>query len=119
MARKRKRKVRLNIAPILWALFVVNVLAGLFFSRSTRLRVVRVSGASEGQKTEITRLVNAFRSQPSMQITANMVGTKVLRLQAIGGFSWDRNVFGRAILKVTQKHPVTVVSDENRLVLDD
>jgi cell division septal protein FtsQ len=118
MARKRK-KTRLNWAPILWLALGLNLAAGLLLSPATAVSRVRIEGAAEGE-TEAARLNQALQKisdQPALRARTWTALEEVHRRPDVKTASLTVNLLGRGLLKVSYYEPVAVLTSNPNLSL--
>lgn len=110
MPKKRKRKV-LNWPPILWTLVVLNVALGFMFSRATAATVVRVYGALDQDRAQITRDLQFLKDRPCLRVDKATMEEKLMFLPHVKSATLDRNIFGRAEVRFKQRVPVALVGN--------
>ena len=120
MARKSKKKKKaINWTSVVWTLFVVNVLAGLFFSPITSTRHLRVLGAQPHDINRITSLAENLSGKPFGKVDAAGFESQILAPRDVYDAKLSHNIFGSAMLKVQYRKPVAVLASLPHTYLDD
>jgi cell division septal protein FtsQ len=109
MRKKPKRSIR--PAPVLWLLLVVNLLAGLLFSRITSIVHVRTVGVKEFDKARIEGILAKLKDVPCMRIDSRVVEGEVMASPDVDRAEFTRNLFGNALLNVQYRTPVAKLAD--------
>ncbi|MBI1757251.1 MAG: hypothetical protein HYR64_09115 [Fimbriimonas ginsengisoli] len=105
MPRRRKRR-RVNLAPVLALLLVANVAAGLRWSPLTAPVRVRAMGVEPFDRPRIAQLLGALEGRSCLQIDPREVETGVMAAPEVDSADFRRNLFGSASLRVAYRRPV-------------
>ncbi|MER3412715.1 MAG: hypothetical protein C4341_00435 [Armatimonadota bacterium] len=92
--------------PLISTALAGVVLAGLFTSEMTKVRVVRVSGVPPWDRERIGSLLRAYEGIPALRINPLQVERQVEWHPAVLRSDFRRNVFGRARLEVEYRPAV-------------
>jgi hypothetical protein len=117
MARRRKRKLKAGV--LIWALVLVNLVAGLLFSPITSAAHIRVVGARGSDKKRIDRELDWLRDKPCLAVNAASVEEQVMRRPDVRAASLSRNIFRRAQLEISYYEPVALVQGTKNVVLTE
>jgi len=117
--RKRRARRRLNWGPVLWLFFVVNVAAGLTWSRATSAQVVRVYGALPYDEARISQQAQFLKDVPCLRVDKARIEEKVGFAPEVRTVELRRNVFGRAELRVQYREPVARLAGSTTAYLSD
>ncbi|HMS55756.1 MAG TPA: hypothetical protein PKA27_10180 [Fimbriimonadaceae bacterium] len=117
MARKRKRR-KPNWPPILWSLFVANLIAGLLWSKATSVRTLKVVGARPSDESRLKREAQFLRQIPCFRVDKAKFEEKVGFPSFVEVAELNRNVFGRGTLTIRYRAPVASVSGSPKTYID-
>lgn len=117
MARKSKRK--LNWAPILWLLFVLNTSFGFAFSPITSATKVKVIGAAQSDHERITLALQGLKDKPALRSQRDKVLADLYRRPDLDSAEISQNIFGRAELHLSYDLPVAQLATNPNVVLTD
>lgn len=115
----RKRKRRIAWVSLLWIALVANIAAGLWLSPITSLRKVRVQGASEETRAQLTREIWRLNGVPVSKIDPREFESRIQRLSAIRTADFSRGLFGSAVLIIEPRRAVARIAGESGAFLDD
>lgn len=116
MRRRRKRK-KLNIRPILWILLVLNIAVGLFYSPITAVARVSVVGVPPGDQARVEGVLQSIVGIPCIRVNAAAVEEAIMKRPDVIKATLGRNIFGNGKLTVTYSPPVALVQGTKNLVL--
>ncbi len=106
--KKRIKRVP-NWRAILWTFFILNVILGLFFSRVTSIRKVRVLGAAPYDHMRIVQHLQSFKRIPYFKVNRLRLETLILTSNEIENVTLKTNIFGRALLDIEPRAPVASI----------
>ena len=114
MRRKaRYSKKRIKRVPrwgaVLWTLFILNVLVGIFFSRVTSIRKVRVLGAASYDHMRIIHHLQSLKRIPYFNLNRDRLETLILTSNEIENVTLKTNIFCRAFLDIEPRVPVASI----------
>lgn len=118
MRKRRKRRLKPNWGPILWAGFLLNTVAGLWFSPVTAVRKVRVEGAESWDRARIAAEAGKLRGKPSVALNPRSFESAVLAHPAVRHADFRRSLFGSARLTLAYRQPIATIERTDRLLLD-
>lgn len=118
MARRRKTRKRLNWGPIYLLLFIVNVFVGIFHSPLTSLTRVRVVGAKDADQARIVRILEGQRGVAALQVNPQQIESNTLMVTQMRSAGFNRNIFGRATLRITYRVPVARLDKPSNVGID-
>ncbi|MEW5884257.1 MAG: hypothetical protein AB1725_08560 [Armatimonadota bacterium] len=100
--------MRLPLAPtpLLAIALMAVVVAGLFTSEMTKVRVLRVDGVPSWDKERVGAILRAYEGVPALRINPLQVERQVEWHPAVSRSDFRRNIFGRARLAVVYRRPV-------------
>jgi cell division septal protein FtsQ len=122
MARKRKKKgkkLRMRLAPVLWLLFLANLGLGIVYSPITSLRKVRVIDAIEQDEPRLRAELASMNDVPFVLVNPRQIETKALQYPDVAEAAFSRNLFGSGILRIGYKTPVAVLEADPEICLSD
>ena len=121
MSRKTKRTRSVKRIPrwkpILWTLFFINVLLGVFLSRATSIRKVRVVGAIQHDQARLIQHLQSLKRVPYFKVDYLRLESLILANNEIESVRFKSNLFGRAFLEVVPKVPVARIYGTTPLFL--
>lgn len=107
-----------GVTLVLWSLSVANVIVGLSYSDSTRMKIFRVEGCQGVDRERLEIGVKyALKSTPRAQ-ASERVKSAILVNPAFEDVRLNTNPFGRAHLTVRYRTPVAQIADKNGVYLD-
>lgn len=108
--RRRARRFRLRLPgaplPFCMASLIGVVIAGLYTSPMTKVRILRVEGVPSWDRKRVTELLRAYDGVPALRINPLQVERDVEWHPAVLRADFRRNIFGRARLEVTYRRPL-------------
>lgn len=115
-SRKRKKRKGLNLqpAPLLWLLFAINCLVGVYFSPLTSLRKVRVVNAPLEDQSRIVKIMQRAKNVPLNKLDFNGLASSIMNNTEIKDANINCNIFGRAIVRVYQRVPIARLKSSNQ-----
>jgi cell division septal protein FtsQ len=116
--RKKRKSIRLKPKPILWALLICVVAAGIAFSPITAVRHVRVEGATPEDRARLEDLLLGLRGVPCVRVDPRVIESRALMLPEMKKADLSRNPFGSALLRVQYRTPVARMMGTPDLFLD-
>ena len=119
MPPKTKKRTRLRPAPFITIFLLINLAAGLYASRLTVIRKVRVEGAAEWDRPRLETILEGLRGVPCAQINRFRVESDTLSDSAYRSARLDRNLFGSAVLTVVYRTPVARFNNHLQLAISD
>jgi hypothetical protein len=122
MRRKRKRRSklgRLKPAPTLVLLVAVNVALGLEYSPVTTMTKVSVYGAAPFDRPRLEKLLqDDLKDLPCVKVNPRIIEGDALQAPEALDSDFQRNLFGRAELKVKYRVPVARMAGFSECFLD-
>lgn len=115
---RRKKRTRLNWAPILWIILVFNVGFGLKYSKLFAPRVVRVAGAKAGDEARIAKVLESLNGKPAWNSPVSAVEEDLLRSPDMSSATIELNLLGRGLVTLTYDPPVAVFATRPTLGLN-
>ncbi|RYG41853.1 hypothetical protein EON79_20025, partial [bacterium] len=106
VTKKRRRRIVIEWRPILWVLLLGNVVAGLSYSRVTRLTRVTAEGVAQADQERIETILASMHDVPCLRINPRNIEALVLDHPAIRTVDLTRNIFGSGRLRVIYRTPV-------------
>lgn len=117
--RSRKRRARFRIgSEIVWLALGVNLAAGALLSPLTAVQRVRVEGVPSFDQARVTEILNSWRGVAAMRWPPQVVESRVQSGSEVHRATFQRNVFGRGVLKVDYRYPVAEIEGTHGLLLD-
>ena len=104
--RTKRKKLQIRWGPCLWLLLIVNVAAGLSFSKITSIVHARTVGLTKGDKSRVESILLRLKDIPCLRIDPRMVETEVMKNPEVDRAEFTRNVFGNALLTIQYRTPV-------------
>jgi cell division septal protein FtsQ len=115
---KKRKGLRLRVEPFVVMGIVGSIFVGAFYSPLTSLTKVRVIGADKEMEAEIATILRRLRSIPALQVSPAAVETSIQRIDSVDRAVFERNLFGRATLRVTPRVPVARLADADQIAVD-
>lgn len=117
--KKAPRKPRKPIAwdRWLWAAAAVNIAVGLLYSPVTSLRSVRVTGAFREDENRIAEALQSAKGKPFAQISDAGITGSLYNMEKVASVEISRNIFGRAVLKISTPVVIARVEGYDNLAL--
>ena len=115
MRRKRKRSIKWG--PVLFALLIANIGAGLWLSPITSTTSVRVAGGAAEDRTAIGRILNGLQDRPYLQVGGRDIESRLQRIPRVQRAELSTNIFGRAVVTLTYHRPVARLKDKPQIKL--
>lgn len=114
--KKRRRRNPIPWVPFLWAAVVLDVVAGLLWSRLTALSVVRVVGAPADDEAMIRRTFESVANVPWSRVQGRSIEADVQAGEGVDRAEYSQNLFGRAVLRIEERRPVARIADSKLLL---
>jgi len=115
--RSKRKRLRLNPVPCLWALLVLNVVVGFCFSSITSVVRVRTQGVPPFDQGRTQEILNKLRGTPCVRVDARSIETDVMSSQAVYRAEFSRNIFGNGLLTVEYRTPAAKLADSESVAL--
>ncbi len=112
------RRRRRNAGGLLWALAVLNTVAGLALSTATAPRHVSVHGADPGDLAKMEGVAQSLASVPWARLSPDRASTTLMVNTAIDTVSYSGNVFGRSNVVVRYREAVLALDGAKDAYLD-
>ncbi|MEJ5171100.1 MAG: hypothetical protein WHU10_08940 [Fimbriimonadales bacterium] len=106
------------LRPILGWLLALNLVAGLVFSPAMATRRVRVLGARPYDQARIRSVLIGLRGVPFFLVRGPWLEHRLAAVPYVESVSVARNLFGRAVVRMAYRRPVTRVASQRNLALD-
>jgi hypothetical protein len=119
MARKSRRRSRLRPAPFFVLFLLANLAVGLTVSRITAIRSVRVDGATAWDEPRLEGILSELRGVPCAKVNRFHIESRVLENPEVKSASFDRSIFGSALLTVRYRTPAARFFNHDGLALSD
>lgn len=117
MARRSKPRRSIAWGRLFAFLTIVNVAAGLLFSRATAATKVTVTGGDAVDSQFLFLISQSLKGTPCLRVQPFDVEDELVTNQRIGNAKLRRNLFGRAQLSLKYRTPVALVVGSKQVVL--
>lgn len=108
----------ISVTLVLWGLSVVNVILGMSYSESTRMKIFRVEGCQELDRARLETGVKYALKSATRSQASDRVKSAVLVNSAIEDVRLNANPFGRVHLTIRYRTPVAQIADRKGVYLD-
>ena len=116
---KKRKKLSIRPAPILWLLLVINVPAGLLYSRITSVVHIRTEGVRPFDRDRVEVILTKVQDIPCSKIDARDIESRVMSLAEVDKAEFTRNIFGNALLTVSYRHATAKLEGTDNVVLSE
>lgn len=104
--RRRTKRTRILLRPLVLMALVINLAAGAMFSPVSAVRKVRVEGAPANDEGRLKRILQSLRGVPCARVNAKAIESEALRNPELRSANLARTPFGSAVLRVARRTPV-------------
>jgi cell division septal protein FtsQ len=117
--RPKRKRTYIKPRPVIIALLVLVVAAGIWFSPVTMIRRVRVEGSLPGDQDRFIQMMQSLKGIPCAQVDPRDVESQALANSDVRSAELSRTPFGSALLRVTYRRPVARLFGSPNVLLSE
>lgn len=106
LMRKKRRKSRINWAPLLWLAFLAHLGAAIWLSPATSVRKLRIVDAPESERGRLMSLAQTLVGKPAVALDPREFESAVQKESRVESADFRRSLFGSANLKLVYRRAV-------------